>query len=222
VQIEAILTQGNVVRQSDRDICHRVFGARLIETYSSKEGGQLAHECSYGNLHLNVEGSIVEVLDPAGRPCGAGDTGRVVVTPIFQTAQPLIRYVQGDLATVGAPCTCGRQSGTLAKVIGRSVSVFSHPDGETKVLAYLPDVVRELLRSVHLQLAQIGPTAFEVRYQPLDWSSLGDEAAATDAIRRVLWTDSEIAFQRNRASPNAADKMVDFVNEWDGDLLGTG
>lgn len=219
MRIDAILTQGNIVRESDRAICRRVFGARLIETYSSKEGGQLAHECQHGSLHLNVEGSLLEVLDDQGRPCRADETGRVVITPIFQTAQPLIRYAQGDLASLGKPCACGRHSPTLAGVVGRNISVFTHPSGEAKVVTYLPDSVRELLQSAHLQVAQIGPTSYEVRYHPLDRGRLGDEAAAAILIRGTLWRESEITFQRREATPDATDKMVDFVNEWDPGLL---
>jgi phenylacetate-CoA ligase len=222
LRIDAILTQGNIVRSSDREICRRVFGATMIETYSTKEGGQLAHECPHGRLHLNAEGSLVEIVDDEGRPCSPGQTGRLLVTPIFQTAQPLIRYAQGDLATLGTPCTCGRHSPTLAGVLGRSISVFTHPNGEAKVVTYLSDSVREVLQSAHLQLAQIGPITYEVRYRPLDWGRTGDEAAAAEAIRRSLWIDSEIVFRRRDTSPSAADKMIDLVNEWDADLLGAG
>jgi phenylacetate-CoA ligase len=220
MNIEAILTQGNIVRVPDRDICRRVFGATLIETYSSKEGGQLAHQCSHGQLHLNVEGSLLEVLDPQGEPCGPGATGRVVITPIFQTAQPLIRYEQGDLAVVGVPCACGRHSPILETVVGRSISVFTHPSGRAKVVGYLPDEPAQLLHSVSLQLAQIGPTAYEVRYQPRDWGQSGDELAAAAYLRQVLWADAEINFvRRHPSTARATDKSVDLVNEWDGGLL---
>jgi hypothetical protein len=129
--------------------------------------------------------------------------------------------VQGDLATVAPSCTCGRHTATLSGITGRSVSVFTRPGGESKVVTKLPDLARELLQSVHLQLAQIGPSTFEVRYQPLDGGGLADEAAAAEAIRSSLWSDSEIVFLRRAMSPGATDKMIDFVNEWDPDLLGT-
>jgi len=221
LRIDAILTQGNTVRATDRAICRRVFGARMIETYSSKEGGQLAHECPLGSLHLNMEGSLLEVINDEGRPCAPGETGRVVITPIFQTGQPLIRYLQGDLATVGADCPCGRHSLVLERVVGRSVSVFSHPSGSARVVTLLDDAVREHLRSAHLQLAQIGPVTFEARYQPLSPHQASDEIAAAEAIRASLWADSQIVFRRRDTAPTFTDKIIEFVNEWDGDILET-
>jgi phenylacetate-CoA ligase len=219
--IDAILTQGNIVRKTDREICRRVFGARMIETYSSKEGGQLAHECPDGSLHLNAEGSFVEIIYADGRACLPGETGHVVITPIFQTAQPLIRYQQGDMATVGWPCSCGRHSPTLAGVVGRNISVFTRPGGEAKVITYLADSVRELLNCDVLQLAQTGPNSYEVRYEPRNAERESDEAAAALEIRTTLWNDSQITFIHRTPGHRAPDKAVDFVNEWDSDLLGT-
>jgi phenylacetate-CoA ligase len=151
-----------------------------------------------------------------------GETGRVVITPIFQTAQPLIRYQQGDLATVGWPCSCGRCSPTLGGVVGRTISVFSRPDGQAKVITYLADSVRELLNCETLQLAQTGPNAYEVRYQPKSNGQRANEAEAASEIRReTLWSDSEITFVHRAPRQGAPDKAVDFVNEWDSDLLAT-
>jgi phenylacetate-CoA ligase len=166
-----------------------------------------------------MEGSLLEVVDPAGKPCRPGETGHVIITPIFQTAQPLIRYDQGDLATLGGPCTCGRHSQTLETVVGRSISVFTHPSGSAKVVTNLPDQVGMLLQSAALQLAQTGPNTYEVRYEPLDWDHISDEAAVAALVRRELWEDSAIGFVRRDKPMGATDKLLEFVNEWDATVL---
>ena len=51
---------------------------------------------------------ILEILDEAGRPCGPGETGRVVLTDLHNFATPLIRYEIGDYAEAAGPCPCGR------------------------------------------------------------------------------------------------------------------
>jgi phenylacetate-CoA ligase len=214
LRIEAILTQGNVVKPEDRAICRRVFGARMIEHYSTTEGGQLAHECPLGRLHLNVEGSLVEVLNDEGEPCGPGETGRVAITPIFQTAQPLIRYEIGDLATAGAPCACGRHSPTLLAVIGRTISVFHHPDGRAKTILLPPDT-HDVLGSLYYQVAQTGPTTFEVRYVPADWEQAGDEQTVGVTLREMTFEDSQVRFVRLRDMPSGrSGKLIEYINEW--------
>ncbi len=213
-QIEAILVQGNVVRPADREACRRVFGAELIEHYSSKEAGQLAHPCPHGALHINAEGCLVEVLDEAGEPCHSGQTGRVVVTPFFQTAQPLIRYEQGDWATVGT-CSCGRHLPVLAAVAGRSIAIFRHPDGRS-VANLMPDETTSLLGSRYWQLAQTGPNEYELRYVPVDAGQPGDEAAVTALFRSTYFEDATLRFVRTSDIPPASGgKLVEYLNEWE-------
>ena len=59
------------------------------------------------------------MLDGQGKPCGVGEIGRVVVTPLSNFAMPLIRYDVGDTAEVGPPCACRRGLPVLTRIIGR-------------------------------------------------------------------------------------------------------
>lgn len=214
VKIDAVLVQGNVVRDADRAAVREVFGARMIEHYSSKEGGQIAHPCPEGTLHINGEGCLVEVLDEAGRPCGPGETGRVVITPFFQTAQPLIRYEQGDWATLGGPCPCGRHSPTIKTILGRSIAIFQHPDGRS-VANLMPDETANLLGSSLWQLAQVGPNEYEMRYIPLDHDAPGDETAVRDLFHKTYFADAGLAFRRvETMALSKSGKLADYVNEW--------
>jgi len=214
VAIDAVLAQGNVVREADRAAVREVFGAKLIEHYSSKEGGQMAHPCPEGTLHVNAEGCLVEILDEAGRPCAAGETGRVVVTPFFQTAQPLIRYEQGDWATVGDACRCGRHSPAIKAVRGRSIAIFQHPDGRS-VANLMPDETAGLLGSSFWQLAQVGPNAYEMRYIPADDAVLGDEDRVRQLFADTFFADAELQFTRTHdIRLSQSGKLADYVNEW--------
>src|SRR6185436_18576450 len=55
-----------------REVIARVFGCRVANGYGSREGGFIAHECPAGGMHLTAEDVIVEIVDPSGRPLGAG------------------------------------------------------------------------------------------------------------------------------------------------------
>jgi len=212
--IEAVLVQGNMVRPGDREAVRRVFGAKMIEHYSSKEGGQMAHPCPHDRLHVNGEGCLIEVLDEAGEPCKPGQTGRVVVTPMISTAQPLIRYDQGDWATVGPPCSCGRHSMTLTEIVGRNVAIFRHPDGRTAA-SLMPEGVSELLRAHYWQLAQIAPNGYEMRYVPIEAADPADEASVRALFRGRYFDDAELSFVRlDRIALSAGGKLAEYVNEW--------
>ncbi len=213
-KLDAVLAQGASVGQRDRDAVRRVFGARMMETYSSKEGGQMAQPCELGHLHINAETCIVEVVDEFGLPVEEGSAGRVIVTPFFSTAQPLIRYEQGDIARLGGKCSCGRHSPTLLAIEGRDSIFFTHPDGR-RATSLLPDEGRQMLDCTFWQIAQVGPLDFEVRYVPHDWDKAGDEAALIELFRKQYFSDANVQLKRLRAIPlSASGKFIEYKQEF--------
>jgi phenylacetate-CoA ligase len=108
----------------------RVLGAPIASNYSSQELGYLALQCpECAQYHVQSESVFVEVLDENGAPCSAGESGRVVVTDLHNFAMPLIRYVIGDYAEVGMPCSAGRGLPSLRRVLGRRRNMVVFPDG---------------------------------------------------------------------------------------------
>jgi phenylacetate-CoA ligase len=217
-KLDVILAQGASVGRRDRAAVKRVFGARILETYSSKEGGQMAHPCEHGRLHINVETCIVEVVDELGVPVTEGRSGRVIVTPFFSTAQPLIRYEQGDIARAGGRCTCGRQSPTLLAIEGRNSIFFTHPDGR-KATSLLPDEGRDLLDCTFWQIAQVGPLDFEIRYVPHDWDRVGDEQALIALFRQQYFRDAKVTLRRVEKIPlTPSGKYIEYKQEFESQI----
>lgn len=215
IQFDVFLTQGAMVGELERTTIKRVFGARIAELYSSKEGGQIAHGCpEQPGLHVNAESILVEIVDEAGRPCPVGMPGRILLTPFFNSAQPLIRYEQGDVGEWMAPCPCGRHLPRLGHLIGRSTGLFYHPDGRVRAGFLHPDD-RSILKCSAWQIAQTGPHQFEVRYVPLDWTAPGDEAAMAGRIKQIYFADADVGFSRVREiASSRGGKHVEYVNEW--------
>lgn len=214
IRLEAYLAQGGMLEAVHRDAMRDIFGARTVELYSSKEAGHIAHGCPAGEgLHVNAESVLFEIVDEHGAPVPPGVSGRVVITPFFNSAQPLIRYDQGDLASWQAPCGCGRPLPRISNVIGRSTTLFYHPDG--RVCSAFLSAYRPLLDCSAWQVAQTGPTRFEVRYVPLRPDMRGDEAALAERMRAFYFDDAEIGFVMVDAiAPGPGGKPREYVNEW--------
>ena len=215
IRLAGVFTFGERLGDDDRAAIKRAFGAATHEAYSSKEGGQMAHPCPEGHgLHVHAESILLEIVDDDGRRVPPGEQGRVVITPFVSTAQPLIRYAQGDVASLAASCPCGRGLPLLAAVHGRTTAIFSHPDGQT-VSRMLSEPGREMLKCTFWQIAQVGPLQFEVRYVPLDWDVPGDEASTVALFRSIFFSDAEVAFVRKREIPlTAGGKYIEYINEW--------
>lgn len=116
LRFETILTRGDVVDDTLRTLASTKFKARIHDRYTSAETGTLAIQCPDSDAyHVPSEAIIVEVVDDQGRPCRDGEIGRVVATPLFNLAGPLIRYAIGDYAEAGT-CECGRALPTLRRI----------------------------------------------------------------------------------------------------------
>lgn len=214
LKLRACMTHGERVGEDDVEVIRRVFDAPVFELYSSKEGGQMGHHCVHrAALHVNAESLLLEIVDDDDRPLPVGEVGRVIITPFYSTAQPLIRYDQGDRAALGGRCSCGRTLPILKSVQGRTSSLFHHPDG-TRVHRFYPREARAMLGCTMWQIAQVGPTDFEVRYVPIDGAGPPDIASATDLFRKTFFADASVTFH---AIPNLrqtpAGKYLEYVNE---------
>jgi phenylacetate-CoA ligase len=215
LSLGAVMTSGEQVTEADREACRRVFGTDILDLYGSKEGNHMAYRCpSQTCWHVNAETLLLEIVDDDGRPCRPGEMGRVIITPFFSTAQPLIRYDHGDLAIAGETCVCGRTLPVLAEFVGRIAHMFTHPDGRA-LSRSLPDEYREHLKSGPWQIAQTGAREFEIRYVPLDWAVVGDEASVADAFRQFFFADARVNFRRVAAiAPIASGKYIEYLNEF--------
>jgi phenylacetate-CoA ligase len=76
-------------------------------------------------MHLSEENLLVEVVRD-GRPLGPGESGDVVVTDLHNYGMPMIRYLNGDVATLASEhrCACGRSLRRLERVDGRRADML--------------------------------------------------------------------------------------------------
>jgi phenylacetate-CoA ligase len=162
-----------------------------------------------------AERVLIEIVDAAGLPVPPGVSGRVVITPFYNTAQPLIRYDQGDMATFGPPCDCGRNLPVLHSLDGRVVHMFRHPDGRRRTRGF-PEKYHQTLDARMWQFAQVGPLDFEIRYVPVDPDRRGNEAEVATAFREWFFDDAKIVFKRLDAIPlTASGKYMEYLYEAD-------
>jgi phenylacetate-CoA ligase len=118
----AVIGGAEAMLPSDRDPLKRVFGRGVFETYGARETMLIAAECeAHDGLHVSEENLLVEIVREDGRPVSPGETGAVAVTDLHNPGMPLVRYVNGDVATWGPEntCTCGRTLRRIARVDGR-------------------------------------------------------------------------------------------------------
>ncbi len=214
IKLEAVFAFSTAVYEDERADIARIFGGEILGFYSSKEEHLMAYQCPSGDhLHIAEERVLVELLDDAGRPVPRGTMGRVVVTNLFNWAQPLIRYSHGDLAVEGKPCACGRTLRVIQKIAGRVTDLFRFPDGKTVAFA-LPENTKRELNIKTWQVAQVGPLQLEVRYTPLV-AGATDTEAIIKAVQTRTHPDAVVTLRTtDEFLQGDGRKFAEYVNEW--------
>ena len=97
--------------KSYHDEVIKAFGTKIISEYGATESGIIAFECPEGNMHINMEGVLVEEIDH-----------EIIVTNLQMKSFPIIRYKLGDYIELDKSefkCKCGRNHKILKEVKGR-------------------------------------------------------------------------------------------------------
>jgi phenylacetate-CoA ligase len=116
-----VICAAEAVLPADRAVLSKAFGPDIYESYGSRETMLMAAECeAHSGMHLSEENLLLEIVK-GDKPLGPGESGEVVVTDLHNYGMPMIRYVNGDVATLAAHgrCRCGRALRKLERVDGR-------------------------------------------------------------------------------------------------------
>lgn len=196
----------------------KAFGVHVTNIYSMAECMALTCGCqaTHGS-HLNDELAFLEVVDSNNRPVPNGTAGnKVLLTNLYNLAQPVIRYEIDDIVTISAePCVCGSLLPLVKAVEGRSKDQFwVEVDGEIRDLPYyvfLLALHTETNLAEH-QFLQTGLNTFVLNAAPLPGRALDTErlreliqqSVASEGLANVIRFDIQIV---DRILPEESGKV---------------
>jgi len=216
-KLKQIETISEILRPATREICRAAWGVPIVDMYTTREAGYLALQCpDHEHYHLQSEGVLVEVLDEQERPCGPGQSGRVVVTPLHNFAMPLIRYDIGDFAEVGAPCPCGRGLPVLKRIVGRKQNMLTMPWGEARWPLLSSSNIGALLSLAPIrqyQFVQQTPQSIELRLAVAQSLTTAQEEAIKRWVQEKFGHPFDVTLSYCDEIPLApSGKFEDFVS----------
>lgn len=138
-RIDALISYAEVLDDATRTHLEQAFQAPVAQIYQGAEGF-IGSTCRRGKLHLNEDTILAELHDAGDRIGGAK---RVVITDLYRTTVPIIRYSLNDVLEISPePCECGSCFRVIERIHGRTDDIFylAGPDGEVRHL--FPDYVR--------------------------------------------------------------------------------
>ncbi len=109
----------------------KYFNIEVVSRYSNSENGILSQQqpnSKTDNFEINWASYHVEILDlNEDRPVPPGQSGRIVITDLFNYSMPLVRYDTGDVGAIELdPTTEGY---TFTGVEGRKMDMFTDTKG---------------------------------------------------------------------------------------------
>lgn len=123
--LRLLVAYAEVLAEDDELAIRTAFGLPLIQIYQASEG-PIGCTCARGTLHVNEDLVYVELLGDDGGPVTepGARAHKMLVTNLYNRAQPIIRYELNDLIELGEPCPCGSGFRTIRKVLGRADEVL--------------------------------------------------------------------------------------------------
>jgi len=181
--MRVVISTGELLTPSVRNELAHFFGCPIVNEYGCTESGIVAFDCEQGMMHLAPVAVWPEVIPDRTTDVVEGTEGEVVVSDLFGSVLPLLRYRLHDRAAV-APgrCPCGRDLPILELRTGRSDSFILTPHGPVydAILAYSvpPGVLR-------FKAFQISPERINAYVVP----RTGEDPATTAAECGQRWTE---------------------------------
>ena len=206
---ESIIIGSEKLYDHQREIIERAFAAPVFETYGSREFTLIAAECGqHSGLHVTSENLIVEIVDDLGQPCRPGQEGQVLVTDLFNTAMPFVRYAIGDRAVAATKsCPCGRGLPLLEKIVGRQIDILKLPDGRNLPGAFFPHLIKDFNAIRRFQVVQTREDCLRLQIVVDDGWNEEQHQILRDRIKSGMGDSSRLEIQRvDRIELTAAGK----------------
>lgn len=126
--LKACFVTSEMLFETDKKLLEKQFGISIIREYGASELDLIAFENPQGEWQVNAETLFVEILDDNNNVLPYGEEGRIVITSLFNKANPFIRYEIGDIGILDEKST--PQKPILKKLIGRTNDVAILPSGK--------------------------------------------------------------------------------------------
>ncbi len=212
----AILTAGEILSDEVRRQCSKHLGCACIDLYSSAECGLIACDCAQQpGMHVQSELARVEILDSKDKPAKPGEWGRLIVSPLYNFAMPLIRYESGDLARVAPPCQCGSHHQAIERGESRPSQMFYRPGKGWFVPEIDTGDMEELLGNNRWKLVQTGASEFELHYMPVNANFDLDERKVRAFVKSRLGANAAVTIITVAAlGPSGSGKYISDENRF--------
>lgn len=161
---KAILTGAEQLHDFQRKIIEEAFNAPVYNTFGCREFMLIAAECQQEKaLHMNIDHLVVEIVSENNQQLN-GESGDVIITDLYNYGMPLIRYANGDKATIeNKNCSCGNPLPIISSIDGRKLDIIKTTSGATIPGELFPHMFKEFSGIERFQVIQKELTSITIK-----------------------------------------------------------
>ena len=126
--LKCCIVTSEMLFDDDKILLEKQFGVSVVNEYGASELDLIAFQNPEGEWQVNSETLFVEILDEENKVLPNGKEGRIVITSLYNTAHPFIRYDIGDVGILDEESTTKKP--ILKKLIGRTNDIAVLPSGK--------------------------------------------------------------------------------------------
>jgi phenylacetate-CoA ligase len=193
ISFKAVFSTGEVLVPRYRKLIEETFGCKVYDSYGHMERTVAISESPRGELHINPDYGVLELVRHGAPPArtvdadrgGSSYMARVVGTSLYNLSMPLLRYDVGDTVLVEPEkkCACGRQFPLVSSVGGRRSEVVITPEGNVITAAFL--IFEDVSDILAGQIVQESLADLRVRVVPSPHFSKASEALLKSRLRTL-------------------------------------
>jgi len=182
---QALLTGAEPLYEYQRQEIEQAFKSKVYNTYGCREFMLIAAECEkQSGLHINIDHLVVETINE-DKANITGEAGDIVITDLMNYGMPLIRYVNGDRATISnSACSCGNPLPMIEKINGRKLDVIKTKSGQMIPGELFPHLFKEFPGLTKFQVKQSKIDSLDIFLVANELFSTEDKQAITLEINK--------------------------------------
>ena len=213
--LKVCMVTSEMLFEKDKILLEKQFGIPIVNEYGASELDLIAFQNPKGAWQVNSETLFIEILGPENNILPYGNEGRIVITSLFNTAHPFIRYDIGDVGILDEKSTL--QKPILKQLTGRTNDIAILPSGKKSPGLTFYYVTKSIIEDdgnvKEFVIKQIKINTFEIEYV----SELELTAAQIVNIEKAIATylESGLVFTYTRKEKlirSKSGKLKQFVS----------
>ncbi|WGK65798.1 phenylacetate--CoA ligase family protein [Croceiramulus getboli] len=196
--LQCCIVTSEVLFDDDRITLEKALGVPVINEYGASEIGLIAMDTPEHLLLIDSPLIYLEILDEDDQPLPEGETGRIVITSLYNKAHPFIRYDIGDTGALSS--TSNQRKVQLERLEGRTNDIAHLPSGKTVpglTFYYVTKKVMEASGNVkEFVVQQTHPHRFHMKYVADRALTSNEKEHVAQAVEQYLEPGLELVFER--------------------------